>query len=351
MSLLGQGAYGQVIKKKDCATKKFNKLPHIIQEFCALQYLKNTNHVVHAKRVNVEKKELDMDLYEYSMRKWMNDDDCCHCQDCLNILFRDILIGLVELQDRNLAHGDIKPGNILVQCDPTLKAVLGDCGFVSVAGYAKQQRTAQSYRDIKVANDIKHDMFSFGIMMLELFYHVKPVMHDHYKDYQRLIRKKVTDAAHAKLLTLLLHENRELRPDARTTLKMLYQHDVPVYLLPKQIDYNNLIKKACKRYDEEEIKKWELTLKHNYKQLDIKRSRTGFKAFLMFITQHQVDKTMLNFYLAATCIIVASVFGNQTPIISNILMVCELPDHNKQQLLKIIDVMMHDDLFLTVLYN
>ena len=142
---LGRGAYGKVIKKNNTAIKQFAYLPHVIQEHSALMYLKDCNYIVHETAVNLPKNELTMELYDMSLRHYLS-SECC-CVACINTILHNILMGMIELHDRQLSHSDLKPGNILIRKEP-LKAVLGDCGFVSVSKYSKQQRTAHSYRDL-----------------------------------------------------------------------------------------------------------------------------------------------------------------------------------------------------------
>ncbi|HSW76489.1 MAG TPA: protein kinase [Candidatus Saccharimonadales bacterium] len=348
MNTLGKGAYGYVIEDHGVAIKTFLKLPHIIQEYGMLKYLNDCKYIVHTTGIDFENKALSMTLYKYSLRKWMNDDDCCCCQDCLKLIIHDVLCGLVELQDRGLSHSDIKPGNILISNKP-LKAVLGDCGFVSIAKYSKQQRTAQTYRDIHVVNDLKHDMFSLGIMMMELFYRIKPTVRDKYKDYYNVIDKRVKHEKYRNLFKSLLNEKRELRPTARDVLQLLY-HETPDHIILKQHvgHFNDVFKK----YNKEKIDELELFIKHHYKQLYIKRSKRGFKALLYFLSKNDVvSPKLLKFYLAATLMILSSIFGNHSPILRDIVSMCDLPEHNRKKLLHIIDLLIKDDGFMLTLMS
>ena len=351
--VLGKGAYGEVVKDtaNHVAVKTFHKLPHIIQEFAALHYLQDCKYVVHAKSVNLTSSQLTMELYDLSFRKYMVEGHCC-CEECLNLIFRDVLLGLIELNDRKLSHSDIKPGNILINLKP-LKAVLGDCGFVSIGTYSKQQRTAQSYRDIDVVNDLKHDIFSLGVMMLELYYFVKPVVHDHYNEYQKIISKKVTNVKHKALLKKMMSENREERPSARDILKTLYDISPAVYVHAPifKYDFVSVQKEVYQKYDAAKIKELEEVVKLNYKQLGIKRAKTGVKALIVYMNKVKIDIRYLNFYFAAMMIVLASLFGNRSPVITDILMVCDMPEHNKKRLIYIIDKMIHDRLFLHILFN
>ena len=102
---LGKGSYGEVTVKNGVAVKKFIKLSHLIQEYMALYYLRDCKHIVRVVDVNFEDLELSMELYDYSLRKYLEDNDKPEVMKILH----GILLGLVELHDRGLVHGDIKP--------------------------------------------------------------------------------------------------------------------------------------------------------------------------------------------------------------------------------------------------
>ena len=78
---LGKGTYGYVVKHNNVAKKTFKHLAHIVQEYCALKYLENCEYVVKVKGVDFSKLELDMELYDMSLRDWIKNQ--CHCDDCV----------------------------------------------------------------------------------------------------------------------------------------------------------------------------------------------------------------------------------------------------------------------------
>lgn len=289
---LGKGTYGVVEKHGNVARKTFNHLSHIIQEYCALAYLEDCNYIVHAKHVNFEKLQLDMDLYDMSLREWIVSG--CKCTKCVDKIIHDILCGLVEVQDLCLAHADIKPGNILI-CKKPLKAVLGDCGFVSICEYAKQQRTAPAYRDPKVKNDDKHDIFSFALCVMELKYKVRPRLHDDYKDIDRIINKYVKDTKYNHLLKRMLHHNRDERPCAREVLYLLYGEK-------PQNNYEKIDYKETNEYITTHMRKYS-------EELDINRAPIGRHALIYYINKHHINKKQYKLYIAATLAILSSVFG------------------------------------------
>ena len=339
--MLGKGAYGYVNKVNNIAVKKFNKTSHLIQEYTALKYIKDFDYCVHAVDVDYYKLELKMELYDCSLRQWMQND--CTCIDCVNIILTDILKGLVELQTYGLSHSDIKPGNILIKKLP-LKAVLGDCGFVSIAKYSKQQRTAQSYRDLVVVNDDKHDMFSFGIVMMELVYKVKPYIKDKYSDYLKIIDKRVTSSQHRKILRRLLNEDRTLRPSASETLDLLYNESYTInkVIVDKKVNIEALYEK----YTKHRIINLKNLMVDVTAKLNIKRSKRGYDALLYFLVNNQVKN--LNYYAAATLFILASIFGNTPANMNEIFRICQINDHKK--VIDHVKKLTVDDTFVKILF-
>lgn len=347
MSKLGQGAYGSVTKHKNLAVKKFARLSHIIQEQSALFYLNDCDYVVHTKDVDYNKLELSMELYDMSLRKWIGSNEC-QCEDCKNNILHDILQGLVELQDRGLSHSDLKPGNVLINKEP-FKAVLGDCGFVSIAKYSKQARTAQSHRDLVIEHDDKHDMFSFAVIMLELLYYVRPSVKETYKEYQNIVKRKVTNKIHLSLLKNLLSENRTLRPCAREVLNLLYKENPRQWTVNKITNFDTIVDTVCKKYGKQNMKSLELVLKNN-RNLEVNRTRRGYIALLVFLYHHDIGVGQLECHFIAMLIILASTFSSRSADINHINAICKIK-YNKKKLNEIIYTMTNDKNFINVIFS
>lgn len=342
---LGKGSYGKVIKRDGMAVKQFANLAHVIQEESALNYLKNCQHVVHASNVNYRNCEISMVLYDMSLRQWLS-NECC-CEACINTILNHVLKGLVELHDRGLSHSDIKPGNILIRKKP-LKAVLGDCGFVSIAKYSKQQRTAQSYRDLIVVNDDKHDIYSFGVMFMELIYSIYPSTYHSYKQIQKLIHKYVTDTKHKKLLKSMMHEDRSLRPTPRDILFTLY-NESPEHWIAKNIHIHE--EKVYHAYGKTKILEMEQMIKKISRYFDIRRSRYIYKAFICYLSHHTIEPKYLDCYLAGVIIVFGSNFGNRTPKIQAMIEQCKITHHSKTKLYQVLYELTNNENFLSVMFS
>lgn len=349
-TVIGQGSYGEVTVRDGVAVKKFNKLPHLIQEYTALQYLRDCPHVVALKGVDFLRLELEMELYDGSLRKWLEEtrDKGKVSHTDIMIILRDVVIGLIELHDRGLAHGDLKPGNILVRNKP-LKAVLGDCGFVSLAKYAKVERTAASYRDPIIAHDFRHDIFSFGICFLEMIGEVKINRQASYDELRKVIRDEVTDLRYRDIIYNLVHQDRERRPSSRELLDMLFDMEVPRWRASSSniIDnyktstiYNNI-----PTSDREMIR---LQMKDSVTKYEINRGKKGYVALLAFLVTNRVERKYYLVHTAITLMILSSMFGKSGFRESDINDICP-KSYSLNTICKILETMLSSDTFLDIL--
>lgn len=293
---LGRGSYGEVNVKNGLAVKKFIKLSHLTQEYIALHYLQDCKYIVHSVDVDFATLELSMELYDCSLRKYLEDNDNFQ----LMKIIHDILCGLVELHDRELVHGDIKPGNILIKENP-FKIVLGDCGFVSIAKYAKVERTAAVYRDTVVGHDYSHDMFSLGICFLEMITKIKISRQPTYTELLEMIRDEVREKDFQRIIYNLIREDRKNRTTARELLLLLFKENPPRWLssLPEDLVPAN------QKYDI--IRKLMKINSHDYK---INRPKKGYRALIYYINKHDISPDYYKIYTLITIMILSSVFGN-----------------------------------------
>lgn len=302
---LGKGAYGEVIQRNGNAVKKFMKLQHLIQEYTALKYLDDCKYVVKSKGVNYGNLELEMELYDCSFRRWIdmkNNHGGYNINEIL-VLFRDILLGLIELHDRNLSHGDLKPSNILVKLDP-LSAVIADCGFVSISKYAKVDRTAEVYRDPNIEYDQKHDIYSFGIIFLEIVGGIKLNKQTNYQELKYLIKENIKDEKYMKLVYNLVHENRDKRPSARELIYRLFSLKPEIWKGHINIISPIILHRLDKK-NNYVIRKFMKMIGDEY---GIGRSKKGFNALTRFIENEMINKRYYILYACLTLFILSSVF-------------------------------------------
>nr|QBK92175.1 MAG: putative serine/threonine protein kinase [Pithovirus LCPAC304] len=222
---LGKGTYGSVRVHGGLAVKKFHDMRHLIQEYLAGSYLDDARNIVRIHEVDLLKLKLSMELYQMNLRHWMEDNGDREKFNDRYFILHEILVGLCEIHGRGLVHGDVKPGNILLN-DKPLKVAIADLGFVSLRRYAKVRYTAKVYRDSVVRQSPVHDMWSLGVLMLELFGRIKVRVVCNYDELIELTYQKVKSKTIRNIILSLIDEVPENRPEARDVLYSLFKESV-----------------------------------------------------------------------------------------------------------------------------
>ena len=320
--IIGEGSYGQVSIRNGRAVKKFNRLPHLIQEYIALRYLNTCKYIVRPLGLNLDELELYMELYDGSLREWMRKKRTASTDEISHIL-KSILYGLIELHDRNLVHGDLKPSNILIRNQPFI-VVLGYCGFVSVAKYAKVNRTAAAYREPIIKGDYAHDMYSFGVCLLELIKH----FHLNNEKYRTLAFD-------------LIKSERRLRPNAREVLNNIF-HTEPVQWIAPKYDTHSLNISTTDRKHVKTVMK-ELIYKYN-----INRGKIGYISLLRYLDSQHVSSTKYVLHICLTIFILSSVFGPPGFTEANVSRICKI--NSTYKINEYLMSMITNDDFINVLF-
>ena len=321
--VLGQGSYGQVVERNGYAVKRFDKISYVIQEFMALSYIADCPHILHCAKVDFARQELHLDLWEGSLRAWLethppypNSPTYAAAnglrQQTLYMFARDTILGLIELHDRGLAHGDLKPSNILVQTQPSVKAVLGDCGFVSIAKYTKVDRTASAYRDPLIVRDTAHDLFSLGVCLIEMLGGARSTRSFapsdtssaavSYAEAQRLAQS-VPHPQMRGLVMRLLSEDRSVRPTARMVLRELFGEEAHPYVLPSIVARSSLNVQVEKKRP---VRVFIKRMKSDWK---IRRTKRGYAVLCAYFARHKLDERAQLLYAGAMLVILSSLFG------------------------------------------
>lgn len=145
---------------------------------------------------------------------------------------KDILLGCIYLHDIGCVHADIKLGNILVldneqqQFGLKYKVVLGDCGFVCPQRYAKTAYTTPIYRDPKITQSWHHDIYSLGIVFLELltFQRVQEIpTHEDIREFSNNV-----DSKFQPLIRNMTNPLLNKRPTAREIYKNIFREEAPI---------------------------------------------------------------------------------------------------------------------------
>lgn len=338
---LGKGSYGVVYRDKNYAIKVFNNKSHIIQEYAAGRYLDKCNNVVKVVDADFDKLELKMNLCDYSLRNWI--DNNIYTQDYdkkLSIIIKDLLYGINEIHNLGLAHGDIKPGNCLIVTNPNFKLLIADLGFVATPKYAKVERTAPVYRELNVSQTQKSDLFSCGILMLELLAKIKINRQASYHEINALISSKITDTKYRSILLSLTNEDHNKRYSIKEVIKILY-NDEQIF---KKEPLNNIDLPQLDEISKKYIRK---TIKQYSYKYDINRPKISYIALSNYIIENNIPKSEYDIYIGGTIFIFAAVFGKSKFKETNIDSLIT----NTKDLNKILNKLLNNKTFLLTMYH
>lgn len=344
---LGQGSYGTVIRKNGVAIKKFRDLSYLIQEYTALKYLENCKYIVHARKSDYKKMELHMKLYDMSLRTWFKKKYNRNSGEKVDKIIHDILRGLIEIHDRGLAHGDLKLGNILIREEP-LKAVLGDCGFVSIAKYAKVERTAEAYRDCSISHSWKHDIFSLGICLVELWSKRRIGYYTTYEELYQNVNHLIRNTEKRNLIMTLISEDKERRPTARDILYKLYGKVPRIY---ERINPLIIVGKKFESGYKHEIEKLSTFVKEQAEVFRLNRSKKGFGALLMYFNNNEHSEIRkYKLYGCAYLMIISSVFSRKNKFSMDDALTLVENDYSTSDFYEVLESLLNDTFFVKHLF-
>jgi len=301
---IGKGSYGQVSSKNGFAVKKFNNIKHLIQEYAALRYCQYSSSFVKVYDVNYDTLEFRMKLYDCNLREWI-DEGKHTMEEKLNLL-RDILRALVDLHDRNLAHGDVTPKNIMIQKHP-LRAILGDFGFVSIAKYTKVEKTAPSYREKRTHRHPCHDIYSFAIIATEMLLGTRLGESNGYTEMSRAI-ESIKNRKYANALMLMITPNYKIRITSAQALETLYEEKRRSWKWPSYTINSEIL----------EIRKTITDISTAY---SIPRSKQTYIALINHLSKSR-GKNNIKLYAYSAMLITSSIFGSSNYTVDDIKRIC-----------------------------
>lgn len=334
---LGKGTYGSVRVSKGLAVKKFHDIRHMIQEYVVGSYLDNARNVVRVHEVDFEKLKMGMELYQMNLRHWMEDNYISSKTNDRYFILHEILVGLCEIHGRGLTHGDIKPGNILMN-DKPLKVTIGDLGFVSLNKYAKVRYTAKVYRDPKIIQNPSHDLFSLGVVMLELFGKIKIREVCNYEELKKITEERITSRSLKKIISSLVDEEPKNRPSAESLLSSIFNEEITI--IPKTV---------FGRKDTVQCTKAITNMRKIHEKYKLGMIERCIEALKFYIQTHEIDDRDCGGYGMAMLLISSSIYRISKFDFSRC---CREGKMEKNYVLRCLcDILANDDIITILLRN
>lgn len=338
---LGKGTYGSVYKVGNTAVKKFKHDMSLIQEYAAGFYLRTCPYIIKAYSVDIPKLSVSMKLYNGSLKEWLFETRTLRQK---HTAIKEILKGLIWLNDLNLVHGDLKPGNILCNWNSRgdiTGLVIGDLGFVAPEGYSKAKRTAPAYREIEVEKDYRHDIYSFGIIMLEMYSDKKVKKQRTAEQLINMTNRTIDDETLRAVIVNCFQENRAKRKTARYIMLKLYNESPGLQEFVPPEKYIREISEIQERDLEIFFRDF------GQKKLQIHRSKTAYEGCRHYISKNKVSREFHKLYSVCTLIIYSAIFGRDGFDISS---AAKYLNTSRNKIMDTVAALLNDDLFISYVY-
>lgn len=320
-NILGEGAYGMVRRENGRAIKTFKSRTALIQEYAAGRYLRNCPYVVKVVDVDFNRLELHMELYDTNLSRWLYTRPP-HSEKMKAL--REILKALTYLCDLGLVHGDVKPGNILVNITHEGKLVslaMGDLGFVGIEKFSKIKCTTPVYQEVEeLKADFRHDIYSTGVMIIEMFGNVRiypRIIEIDGKEVKKpqftsrlleIARDKVEEPSILSVISRTLDENRRRRPTARKLLYELFEEDPPIQCYAGLPNISNV--SGVNNLDDIDIARISNFFKtQTVRNEKINQAQLAIDTTICYLSARNVDSKYHPAYYTSMMVIFSALFG------------------------------------------
>jgi serine/threonine protein kinase len=339
---IGRGTYGVVYKVGNSAVKQFKYKSSLIQEYMACVYLSSCPYTVDVYGSSLKDRTMSMKLYSSNLRNWILGSRTIEQK---LIAFREILKAITYLADLNLVHGDLKPDNILCNWKDNgniTKLVLGDLGFTALERFTKAQRTAPAYREQVVEKDHRHDIYSLGVIGLEMFGCYKVKKHHTSTELIELTTEKVKNDQLRECITKCFDDVRHQRPTSRWILANIY------YIRPElqeQPIINSYVTSVDKN-QQENLKTYFINT--GQLSLNIRRCRLAYDTCIMAVTTLGIIPKHHKTYAIATLVIFSSIFGSSGFTVD---IGAKEAGISEDRFDKVIEILMNDGDFINMIFT
>lgn len=305
MDILGKGSFGTVYARNGLACKEFKSFNHMIHEYVIMKYIEECPYFVKVLDIDMNKLSIYMEIYDDNLKIALKNQMLISTKN-MDKTIKSILFAMIYLHERDIIHGDIKLKNILVKLNP-FDVVLADFGLTNISKYAKIWSTTPIYREKNPTKNYSHDIYSFGICLLELIAGVLLKKQLEYSALKKIVDARIYDSSYKTVILACLSEVKEQRPSAIKIFKHLYpQEQIPDGLIFTRKYIFNLHSENHQRIRAE--------LKLAQENFKTKRCKMGFCALSNFIKNNNISESEHPKYIKSTIFILMFLFSELVDI-------------------------------------
>lgn len=148
-----------------------------------------------------------MRKYSVTLKQWLRTNP--HYNERIRVL-TDIVRILAQVHATGIVHADIKLGNVMLNENNEVRII--DWGLSGPCGYARTHLTTKTYRPKQIIQDYCHDIYSLGVLSIELLLGSIMVNDLDYVACRRLVKSTNLDLPLKKILCRMIHPNCLNRP-------------------------------------------------------------------------------------------------------------------------------------------
>lgn len=202
---------------------------------------------------------IQMALCEKTLQQWLDERIETSPQTIIIAILTQIIYGLDYIHSRQIVHHDIKPSNIFISTSGQLQIQLGDFGLACPLQKENHHSILGTHmyaapEQLQGKCDPKSDIYSLGIVLLELLVHTRTRMErieiiNNLKKGQIPTSLTVTYPKWAYIVSQLVQEDPEKRPSTNQLLQDLNEDkDIMITCLKNDIiEKEDIIRKLQKK--------------------------------------------------------------------------------------------------------
>ena len=136
--------------------------------------LGNTEYILQIINTDEEKEWLYLEKYDTNLNKLLLEQKEMSLELKMEII-KQALSGIIEMHEKGIIHGCVTGRNIFIKdiVEDKIEVAIGNFRLSGTIEDAKCEMCNPYFRSEPVVNDFSHDMYSFGIVMLELLGNIK----------------------------------------------------------------------------------------------------------------------------------------------------------------------------------